>query len=236
MIDEARRLLADASTIVSFSGAGLSAESGISTFRDTETGLWATLDPRLLASPEGFAADPTRVLEWYGVRRRAIAEARPNPAHLALAARTDIRHVTQNIDDLLERAGASGVIHLHGLIGTDRCHAGCGHQESIDLAAPPPLRDCPRCGGRMRPGVVWFGEMLPMDAWIDAETACGTCNALLVVGTSAAVQPAAGLIGLAKSAGASIIIVNTDPSEASYLADLELLGPAGEILPTLLAE
>jgi NAD-dependent deacetylase len=236
MIDAARRLLADASSIVSFSGAGLSAESGVSTFRDTQTGLWANYDPMTLASPDGFAADPKLVIDWYAERRRAIAVARPNPAHRALAARTDLRHVTQNVDDLLERAGATGVIHLHGSIAADRCHGGCGHEVSIDLADPPGLRDCPDCGARMRPGVVWFGEMLPLDAWSDAEAACAACDVLLVIGTSAAVHPAAGLIGLAKAAGASIIIVNTEPSEASYLADVELLGPAGKILPGLLGD
>jgi NAD-dependent deacetylase len=234
VIETARRIIKQAQCVVSVSGAGLSAESGVGTFRDPD-GLWAKYDPTRLASPQGFAQDPELVINWYGDRRRKIAAARPNPAHEALAARPDIVHVTQNVDDLLERAGARDVIHLHGTIGVDRCHGTCGHREEIDMVDPPPLRACPRCGDRLRPGVVWFGESLPADAWEAAERACHECEALLVIGTSAVVYPAAGLIGLARSFGAGIVIVNKEPSGASDLADVELLGPAGEMLPMLLA-
>ena len=234
-IGSARARLADATSIVSFSGAGLSAESGIPTFRDAATGgLWRTHDPMRLASPEGFADDPELVATWYNERRRNVQTKTPNAAHRALAARSDVAHVTQNVDNLLERAGAAGVIHLHGTLTIDRCHSGCGHQESVDLGTPPPLRACPACGGRMRPAVVWFGEPLPTDAWSDAERACDGCDALLVIGTAAAVYPAAGLIGHARAAGAAVIVVNTNPSEASALADVELIGPAGEIVPAVL--
>jgi NAD-dependent deacetylase len=233
VIQTARGLLQDAERVVSFSGAGLSAESGVSTFRDPD-GLWARYDPTRLASPQGFAEDPQLVISWYGDRRRRLAAAAPNRAHEALAARRDIVHVTQNVDDLLERAGARDVIHLHGTIAADRCHAGCGHREPIDLADPPPLRPCPSCGGRLRPDVVWFGEPLPAGAWADAQRACRAADVLLVIGTSAVVYPAAGLIGLARSGGAKIVVVNTEPSEASGLADVELLGRAGEIVPSLL--
>jgi NAD-dependent deacetylase len=234
VIDTARRIIEQAQRVVSFSGAGLSAESGVGTFRDAD-GLWAKYDPTRLASPQGFAEDPELVISWYAERRRRMAAARPNPAHAALAARPDLVHVTQNVDDLLERAGARDVIHLHGTIGADRCHRSCGHRETIDLAHPPPLRACPKCGDRMRPAVVWFGEALPADAWVAAERACSASGVLLVIGTSAVVYPAAGLIGLARSAGSSVIIVNTEPSEASSLAEVELLGKAGEIVPKLLA-
>ncbi len=234
MIENARRHIDGARNLVSFSGAGLSAESGVPTFRDAQTGgLWTKYDPTLLASPEGFAADPAIVMDWYAHRRRAIARAEPNPAHRSLAG-LDGTHVTQNVDDLLQRAGARTVIQLHGTIAADRCHRRCGYREAIDLADPPPLRNCPACGGRLRPDVVWFGEMLPPEAWDQAERAVADCDVLLVVGTSAAVHPAAGLIGLAKTGGARIIIVNTRPSEASHLADVELLGRAGELVPQLL--
>ncbi len=229
-------ILSAAARKVSFSGAGLSAESGVATFRDAKSGgLWTKDDPMRLASPEGFADDPNLVMDWYAARRRSVAEAEPNPAHRALASQTGMIHVTQNVEDLLHRAGACGeqVIQLHGSIARDHCHARCGFEEAIDLANPPTLRDCPNCGQPLRPGVVWFGESLPPEAWQRAEDACAECDALLVIGTSAEVYPAAGLIGLAKSGGARIIIVNTEPSGASHLADVELIGKAGEIVPEL---
>ena len=234
MIDAARRMLADGRSVVSFSGAGLSAESGVGTFRDAPDGMWAKYDPVRLASPEGFAADPGLVIDWYAARRRTVGNAQPNPAHVALAGRGDIIHVTQNVDDLLMRAGAAVVIPLHGSIGFDRCNGGCGHIERVDMTDPPGLRDCPNCGAPLRPAVVWFGEAMPSEAWDKADRACRDCDVLLVIGTSAVVYPAAGLIDVAKAAGAGIIIVNTQPSEASPLADIELLGPAGEIVPQLL--
>jgi len=233
--DAARRMLADGRRVVSFSGAGLSAESGVGTFRDAPDGMWAKYDPVRLASPEGFAADPRLVIDWYAARRRTVGNAQPNPAHVALAGRGDIVHVTQNVDDLLIRAGAREVIPLHGSIGFDRCHGGCGHEQRVDMTDPPGLRDCPDCGAPLRPAVVWFGEAMPPEAWDNAERACRECDVLLVIGTSAVVYPAAGLIGVAKAAGAGIIVVNTQPSDASPLADIELLGLAGEIVPKLLA-
>jgi len=228
-------MLADGRRVVSFSGAGLSAESGVGTFRDAPDGMWAKYDPVRLASPEGFAADPRLVIDWYAARRRTVGNAQPNPAHVALAGRGDIVHVTQNVDDLLIRAGAREVIPLHGSIGFDRCHGGCGHEQRVDMTDPPGLRDCPDCGAPLRPAVVWFGEAMPPEAWDNAERACRECDVLLVIGTSAVVYPAAGLIGVAKAAGAGIIVVNTQPSDASPLADIELLGLAGEIVPKLLA-
>lgn len=217
-----------------FSGAGLSAPSGVSTFRDP-TGHWKEHDPMRLASPEGFIEDPELVLQWYADRRRQMAEASPNAAHHALAARGDIINVTQNTDDLLARAGARGVIQIHGDITTDRCHAMCGHVESIDMQNPPGPRPCPACHrGGLRPNVVWFGEGLVMETWARAEEACTTARTLLVVGTSAVVYPAASLIDLARSAGAAIIVVNPEPSGASALADIELAGSADEVLPSIL--
>lgn len=236
MIEAARRLVDLARRPVSFSGAGLSAESGIPTFRDAQDGLWARYDPVQLASPEGFARDPALVVDWYAHRRRAIAQARPNPAHLALAARRDMVHVTQNVDDLLQRAGADKIVQLHGSIAADRCHGGCGYAVPVDLSDPPGPADCPECGSPLRPAVVWFGESLPSDAWDAAERACTGCDLLLVIGTSAVVHPAAALVGAAKSCGARIIVVNTQESEASALADVEVLGKAGEVVPEMLGE
>ena len=236
MIEQAQKIIETASRIVAFSGAGLSAESGISTFRDAQTGgMWAKHDPMRLASPQGFEEDPVLVIEWYAQRRRDISAAVPNPAHCALAKRSDIINVTQNVDDLLYRAGAKQVIELHGTIARDRCHSSCGYDEAVNMNDPPGLRDCPDCGASLRPAVVWFGESLPMEAWDKAERVCNECDVLLVIGTSAAVYPAAGLIALAKSAGSKIIIVNTQSSDASHLADYELLGKASELVPKLIS-
>ena len=236
LLKRGREILSAAARKVSFSGAGLSAESGVATFRDAKSGgLWTKHDPMRLASPEGFADDPNLVMDWYAARRRSVAEAVPNPAHCALASQTGMIHVTQNVEDLLHRAGVRNeqVIQLHGTIARDHCHARCGFEEAIDLANPPALRDCPNCGQPLRPGVVWFGESLPVVAWQRAERACAECYVLLVIGTSAEVYPAAGLIGLAKSNEARIIIINTRSSGASHLADVELVGMAGEIVPNL---
>jgi len=237
LIDRARQMIEQAGSISSFSGAGLSAESGVATFRDKNPdALWAKYDPMQLASPDGFRSDPNVVMEWYAWRRKQIGEAEPNPAHEALAKHTGIVNSTQNTDNLLERAGARNVVHLHGEIVRDRCdHPSCAYKEELDLKNPPGLRNCPSCGeAYMRPDVVWFGEMLPTDAWSTAEAACGSCDVLLVVGTSAAVYPAAGLISLAKSAGANVIVVNKESSGASQLADIELIGQAGEVVPQIL--
>ncbi len=233
-IERARTLLDSSRNVVSFSGAGLSAESGIATFRDPQTGLWARYDPEELASPGGFARDPELVIEWYNHRRRILAGAQPNDAHRALAARADIVHVTQNVDGLLEMAGATNVLHLHGTIEADRCHGGCGYREPIDLASPPGLRSCPRCGRALRPAVVWFGEPLAGPVWSEAVAAVGAADTLLVVGTSGAVYPAAGLVDLARSSGAAVVIVDAKPRPSG--ADVMLVGTAAEIVPLLLGE
>ena len=236
-LERARDLITHATRVVSFSGAGLSAESGIPTFRDAQEGLWAKYDPMDLASPQGFARDAQMVIDWYNWRRTLLAKKEPNAAHRALAAREDILNVTQNVDHLLECAGVpvERIIHLHGRISADRCNAsGCEHREEVDLAAPPGRRDCPVCGGAMRPAVVWFGESLPPDAWERAAEACRECDVLLVIGTSASVYPAAGLIGMAHHIGAKVVVVNRDPSDASHLADVELLGHAGDLVPRII--
>lgn len=234
MIEAARSALTRAQRPVSFSGAGLSAESGVSTFRDAQTGLWAKYDPMRLASREGFAAEPQLVIDWYNWRRRMVASAGPNPAHRALARRTDIAHISQNVDDLLERAGAANVVRLHGSLARDRCNGACGYGEHVDLADPKTLRACPTCGASLRPDVVWFGESLPAAEWTRAEALAASADVFLVIGTSAAVYPAAGLIWTARNAGAFLIVVNTEPSEAGSAADVELIGPAGRLVPEIL--
>jgi NAD-dependent deacetylase len=228
---------ADAGNVAVFSGAGLSAESGIATFRGHDgDALWSQFNPLELASAAGFEANPQRVIEWYNWRRGKLARAQPNAAHAALARHPAFIEITQNVDDLLERAGvpAHAVLHLHGTIGKDRCHGACGYEETVDFEQPPPLRACPRCGAYLRPAVVWFGEALPPHVWSAAERRCAEVACLLVVGTSASVYPAAGLIEQAALNGATIISINTEPSASFGAAHLELVGPASELLPALL--
>lgn len=234
----AKQCLTQAKRVACFSGAGLSAESGVATFRDIEThALWKQFDPMELATPEGFAANPQRVIDWYNWRRQQLAEVEPNQGHLALAQQPELVQITQNVDDLLERAGLGEerVYHLHGTITKDHCNH-CHASEPISLVTPPGYRVCNHCqSGEMRPSVVWFGEALPAVAWQNAEALCRQIDTLLVVGTSATVYPAAGLIQIAKGSGADIIVINTQASDASQLADYELIGKSGEILPPLLS-
>ena len=228
MLEKARDLIAQAARPVSFSGAGLSAESGIATFRDPE-GVWAKVDPQQMATPEGFEADPELVIGWYTSRRQGGSAAQPNAAHRALATDSRFVHITQNIDGLLEAAGATNVLHLHGVIDRDRCHEQCGHSGP----AQPGLYRCPKCGAFMRPDVVWFGEMLPQAVWAAAEDAAIGADVMLVVGTSAMVYPAAGLIEVAANTGATVIVANAEPLG---LGGIELIGPAAEVLPRLLGD
>ena len=237
-LQAARDLLARSERVAAFSGAGLSAESGLATFRDPDTdALWARYDPFELASLDGFEANPKRVIEWYNWRRGKYAGAGPNAAHRALAAQTRMSQITQNVDNLLEQAGAAPgrVYHLHGSMLYDRCHnPACDYTEAVNPAAPPPLRDCPRCGARLRPAVVWFGENLLQDTWQRAERLCRNLDCLLVIGTTATVYPAAGLIDLVRGHGGRIVVVDPNASAASGVADIYLAGSAAEILPMLL--
>ena len=233
-----REWLAQCERVAAFSGAGLSADSGLATFRDPGTdALWSRFDPTRLASPQAFAADPELVVDWYNWRRRRYAEVVPNAAHRALAAQRDLVQITQNVDHLLEAAGAAPeqVYHLHGSILSDRCHnGGCDYREAVDPAAPPGLRDCPRCGTSLRPSVVWFGESLPAETWARAQSLCGRVDCLLVIGTSATVYPAAGLIELTRQSGGRIIVVDPNPGPASDVADSFLRGRAADLVPELL--
>ncbi len=237
LLADARALLIQAKHVAAFIGAGLSAESGISTFRGAQAdALWSRFDPAALASREGFFANPEHVIEWYNWRRQTLAKASPNPGHVALGKQKRLIQITQNVDNLLERAGVPGqhIYHLHGTITKDRCDAFCGYERTLDLEHPPSLGKCPQCGHFLRPAVVWFGEGLPLDTWKKAESLCARIDCLLVIGTSASVYPASGLIHTARNSGARIIIVNTQPSDVSDMASVELTGPSGEILPELL--
>lgn len=222
-------------------GAGMSAESGIPTFREALTGLWARFDPAELASEEGFRVHPQRVWDWYAERRGCVRRAEPNAGHHALAdyARRwpgSVVLVTQNVDDLHQRAGHADVVRLHGDILADRWLQPCPRRRACAISEAQPGRppQCAECGNLLRPGVVWFGETLPPAALAAARRASDACAVMLVVGTSGAVWPAAGLVGQARQRGAKVIIVNPAPSEIDDESHLVLRGTAAQALPLLL--
>ena len=232
-----REWLKSATSVAALTGAGISAESGLPTFRGPG-GLWRQRRPEELARREAFAKDPKLVWEWYNWRRSVIAEAQPNAAHLALAsleqAVPGFTLITQNVDGLHDRAGSRRVLKVHGDIWTVRCVA-CGRERRELRASIEELPPRCECGGIERPGVVWFGESLPPDVWRDAEIAVRAAQVLLVIGTSAVVYPAAGLVGLAKSCGARVVEINIEETPITSSVDFSLRGPASEILPELLA-
>lgn len=240
-IGEVRARLASAGRVCVLTGAGMSAESGIPTFRDAMTGLWARFDPAELASEEGFRADPGRVWDWYEERRDGVRLAEPNAGHRALAAFAARRPgvltlVTQNVDDLHQRAGNVDTIRLHGDILADRWLEPCRCRPARLPEAATPGRPprCPGCGVMARPGVVWFGEFLPEGALAAAQQAASACDVMLVVGTSGAVWPAAGLAGRARTRGAFVAIVNPHDSDIDAEAHRVLRGTAATLLPVLL--
>ncbi len=231
----------EAPTIVVFTGAGISQESGIPTFRDEEgRGLWERFRPEELATPEAFAAHPEVVWRWYRWRFEKVRAASPNAGHLAIASWQarfpTLLVVTQNVDRLHQRAGSRDVVELHGDLWTARCDR-CGREvemtAAIDMPGEPPRCGC---GGRYRPNVVWFGETLPYAAFERAHRAAAGCDLLLVVGTSARVYPAAGLIEVAAAAGSAIVEVNRDETPLSPLATRTFRGAAGAVLPRLADE
>jgi NAD-dependent deacetylase len=264
----ARDLLARAERVVVFTGAGVSAESGVPTFRGPG-GLWKSFRPEQLATPQAFARDPRLVWEWYGWRREIVAECRPNLAHVALGRwmllREGVTLVTQNVDDLHERGAEDAVrgliregriggggepaggaraaatrvapIRLHGSLFHARCTR-CGgeraHRDPIDAATAETLPRC-ACGGLLRPAVVWFGESLPEDALARSYRLAGEAGVCLVIGTTGAVHPAAGVVHETLGAGGAVIVV--DPGETAYddVAAVRLWGAAGELVPDLLA-
>lgn len=231
------RALGAARRVGVLTGAGISAESGIPTFRDAQTGLWSRFRPEELATAEAFRRDPQLVWDWYEWRRGLVAGAAPNAAHRALARLQalvpELTLVTQNVDGLHQRAGSVDVVELHGNIHRSKCFV----EDSVVDAWPPtaarPPR-CPRCGAPLRPDVVWFGETLPPQAIARAEAAARECDLFFSIGTAAAVFPAAQLPRTALQGGATVVEVNKDPTPLTGAATFSLRGAAGAILPALL--
>lgn len=231
--------LAGSKKIAVLTGAGISAESGIATFRDPD-GLWEKFNPAELASIDGFMANPNLVWEWYQHRVRIVNESKPNAGHFAIAEMQKIFDnvivITQNVDRLHQKAGAKDVVELHGNIVTNRCFD-CNEEFEGKTNLPDgELPSCLKCGGKIRPNVVWFGEMLPTDAIEAAEIAAQTCDIFFSVGTSAEVYPAAGLPILAKQSGARIVEVNPNDTPLTPYVDFSIRGLAGELLPLILKE
>lgn len=236
-MDQIRAWLDAANSVAVLTGAGISAESGIPTFRGPG-GMWRNFRPEDLATPGAFARDPKLVWEWYNWRRGLIAKAKPNPGHAALAALAkripDLTVITQNVDDLHDRAGSREVLKVHGDIWNLRCSE-CGAEHQDHRSSIPDLPPRCACAGIERPGVVWFSEQLPQKVWLRAEEAVRQAGVLLVIGTAAVVYPAAGLVGLAKSSGAKVVEINIAETPVSSMVDASLRGPAAEILPGLIS-
>ncbi|OBJ67851.1 NAD-dependent deacylase [Mycobacterium sp. 1274756.6] len=227
--------------IAVLSGAGISAESGVPTFRDDKNGLWARFDPYELSSIQGWQQHPERIWGWYLWRHHLVGQVAPNDGHRAVAAWEDhaeVTVVTQNVDDLHERAGSSTVHHLHGSLFRFRC-AGCDapYRGELPAMAEPALEVEPPlcgCGDLIRPDIVWFGEQLPTEPWQRAVEATQTADVVVVVGTSSIVYPAAGLPELALARGAAVVEVNPEPTPLSGSASAVLRESASAALPTLL--
>ncbi len=230
--DAAVAAIRDARHVCALTGAGISAESGVPTFREAQDGLWEKYDPLDLATPEAFQRDPELIWRWYRWRRELVAEAAPNPGHEALAELAALvprlTLVTQNVDSLHQRAGSTDVIEFHGNLFADRCSAEncvveCHHDDDVP--------SCPRCGSPVRPGVVWFGETIPEQALNESLAAAADCDVFLSIGTSSLVFPAAGLAEVAGEAGAVVIEVNPNPTGMSAGFDYAIAGNAGDVLP-----
>jgi NAD-dependent deacetylase len=229
-------LLRGTSRLAALTGAGVSQESGLRTFRDAQDGLWKQYKPEDLASPQAFARDPKLVWDWYAWRREAVKGVRPNPGHYALA---DIEKknphftlITQNVDGLHRMAGSQTLLELHGNIQRVRCSECSTYAETWgdDSESVP---GCEECGGLLRPDVVWFGESLPRDQLEAAVEAARACDVYFSIGTSGVVQPAASLAYAAKNKGAVLVEINLEPTPLTPKADYFFQGKSGEILPKL---
>ena len=234
-------LLRNARHIVALTGAGVSAESGIPTFRDALSGLWSKYDPAQLATPEAFERDPELVTRWYDERRCRTGQCAPNAGHLALAelqrhvavSGRKLTLVTQNVDRLHQAAGSGDVIELHGTLWVWGC-TGCGHEteeRGPAFATYPPR--CGECGEPKRPGVVWFGESLPANALLNAQRAAAACELFMSLGTSSVVHPAAALVDLSRRRGARVLEVNLTETPASDRCDWTIREKTGDVLPHL---
>ena len=235
LLATAARRVREARHVCVLTGAGISAESGIPTFRDALTGLWARFKPEELATLDAFERNPGFVWEWYESRRAQVLRTEPNAGHHALvelARRVPrLTLVTQNVDGLHQRAGSAGVLEYHGNILRDRC---MDEQLVRDRATGTGLPTCATCGALLRPDVVWFGEAIPAEPMQRADVAARDCDLFLSIGTSSLVYPAAGLAEIALRRGVSVIEVNPNPTDLSPMADVALRGPAGVVLPQLL--
>ncbi|MGC8744477.1 MAG: SIR2 family NAD-dependent protein deacylase [Verrucomicrobiia bacterium] len=235
------KILKSAKSVVALTGAGVSAESGISTFRDPNGGLFTKYNVEEVATPEGFKKNPKLVWEWYSTRREKVRKAQPNPGHVALARLEKIfpnfTLITQNVDGLHQKAGSKNVIELHGNIMRNKCFA---NSHPVDIEKLPISSEippqCPICGSPVRPDVVWFGEFLDPDILSEAEKATKNADLFLSIGTSSVVYPAAGFISLAKEFCATVVEINPNETEKSYCADFVFRHQSGKILPVLLDE
>lgn len=234
---EIHALLRNANRVAVLTGAGISAESGIPTFRDALTGLWARFNPEELATPEAFERNPALVWDWYAERRAKVATCSPNPGHLALAELErripDFLLITQNVDGLHEAAGSRKMVELHGNIRRVKCSGECGVMATWRDDERPPK--CPRCGAFLRPDVVWFGEMLPEHPFAQASLAARNADVFFSIGTSNLVEPAASLTWLAHGHGATVVIVNPDMAgQRTGPRIIQVPEAAGDFLPMLL--
>ena len=228
--------LRSSTRVVVLTGAGVSQESGLRTFRDAQVGVWAQYKPEDLATPEAFHRNPKLVWDFYTTRREGAGTTEPNPGHYALVDLenrfAEFMLITQNIDGLHQRAGSQNLVELHGNLRRIRCSRGCGIvDEWQELPENVPV--CPHCGALLRPDVVWFGEQLPVDGLQAAIDATDTCQVFFSIGTSGLVQPAASLAFAARSRGAVVIEINYEPTPLTQHTDYAFLGKSGEILPAL---
>lgn len=244
-IHQAAQLLTNSAQVCILTGAGISAESGIPTFRDKQTGLWEHYRAEDLANVAAFNREPQLVWSWYQWRRQLVHDKAPNPGHIALAqwqqaTQHNLTIITQNVDDLHEQAGST-VTHLHGHLWRNRCsqcdkeHLSYQDSDRATISYDDELIHCADCEGYIRPDIVWFGESLPSDAWQAAEDAARQCDVFISIGTSSIVYPAAGLAQLAKQHGAKVIEINPNPTP-NTLVDITLAAKAGIVLPLLVAQ
>jgi NAD-dependent deacetylase len=235
--DRASQLLKNTRSLFVLTGAGISSESGVPTFRGEE-GLWRNYSAEQLATPEAFGRNPSLGWEWYHWRQSVIRKAVPNPGHRALAElEKHCEHfllLTQNVDNLHQRAGSRNVLELHGNIFRARCLL-CGRtvEHGVDQEVNTPLPRC-ECGGLLRPDVVWFGELIPADVWNDSLFFLQSADLAMVCGTSGVVWPAAMIPNIACERGVKTIEINLEPTAISSIVDVSIIGKAGEILPKLL--